>query len=301
MATQLDKYFSDVKIPNSITKADIKSIKDWLSKQRHLPELSDRQIAIFIHSCFGALELTKNTIESYYTIRTHAPELFNGRNAKEVAETNNVIIATVLPDLSVEKDNLILAGFYDENPEKFNVQKAVRLFFSIWDLEGNLIPDATGWRVIISAKGFSLGHFTRITTNMGIVRKVICYLQDGLPLRLKGIHIFNAIPLVNQFLAVVKPIMKKELYQLIKVHPTNNIESLYDYVPKDSLPTNFGGKAPSLDELIKLSNEKMKKYEPWFADDEKLARVDESQRTGKPKNSGDIFGFDGSFKKLDFD
>lgn len=86
-------------------------------------------------------------------------------------------LATVLPDLSVDNDNLIIAGFYDENPDKFNVPKALRLFFSIWDIEGNLIPSATGWRVIISAKGFSLGHFTKLTTSLSIIRKVICYLQ----------------------------------------------------------------------------------------------------------------------------
>ncbi|XP_065221720.1 alpha-tocopherol transfer protein-like isoform X2 [Planococcus citri] len=299
MATQLDKYFSDVKIPNSITKADIKSIKDWLSKQRHLPELSDRQIAIFIHSCFGALELTKNTIESYYTIRTHAPELFNGRNAKEVAETNNVIYCIRLEELAPDGCRIFLLGLSDPDPNKFNLANYLRSLFCNLDIMYNEHSFDEGIRIVYDMTGAGFGHLAKFT--ISILKKAFTYLQDGLPLRLKGIHIFNAIPLVNQFLAVVKPIMKKELYQLIKVHPTNNIESLYDYVPKDSLPTNFGGKAPSLDELIKLSNEKMKKYEPWFADDEKLARVDESQRTGKPKNSGDIFGFDGSFKKLDFD
>lgn len=71
----------------------------------------------------------------------------------------------------------MIAGFVDENAEKFSVQKAVKLFFAMLDLEGHLAPYTSGWRVIISAKGFSLGHLTRITANMGIVRKVICYLQ----------------------------------------------------------------------------------------------------------------------------
>lgn len=39
--------------------------------------------------------------------------------------------------------------------------------------------------------------------------------QDGLPIRLKGIHVFNAVPLIHQLLALVKPIMKKELFDLV--------------------------------------------------------------------------------------
>lgn len=45
----------------------------------------------------------------------------------------------------------------------------------------------------------------------------------------------------------------------------------------------------------------MKKYEQWFVDDERFGRVDERKRLSKSTNSSDIFGTDGSFKRLDFD
>ena len=40
----------------------------------------DEQIVLFLHSCFYKLEATKNCIESYFDVRTNAPELFANRN-----------------------------------------------------------------------------------------------------------------------------------------------------------------------------------------------------------------------------
>ncbi len=46
------------------------------------------RIVIFLHSCYYKLEATKNTIESYFSIRSHATDLFSNRDpcSKEIQE-----------------------------------------------------------------------------------------------------------------------------------------------------------------------------------------------------------------------
>lgn len=56
-------------------------LKDWLKKQPHLPqEVSDQQLLAHLHSCHNSVEQTKAKIDSYYTIRTLAPEIFLKRS-----------------------------------------------------------------------------------------------------------------------------------------------------------------------------------------------------------------------------
>lgn len=60
--------------------SDVQILKDWCTKQPHLPKISDSEYALFLHSNYYRMEPTKNTIEAYYTARTHLPEFFSDRN-----------------------------------------------------------------------------------------------------------------------------------------------------------------------------------------------------------------------------
>lgn len=44
--------------------------------------ISDEHLVLFLHSCFYRLEPAKLTIESYFTLRTHSPELFTNRDTE---------------------------------------------------------------------------------------------------------------------------------------------------------------------------------------------------------------------------
>lgn len=65
----------------SLRMADIKTLRDdWYQKQPHLPKISDKELALFLHSNYYLVEPTKLTINSYFTLRTHVPEFFSNRD-----------------------------------------------------------------------------------------------------------------------------------------------------------------------------------------------------------------------------
>lgn len=63
-----------------LKQSDIQILREWCEKQPHLPKIEDLQFAIFLHCNYYRIEPTKNTIENYYTIRTHVPEFFSNRD-----------------------------------------------------------------------------------------------------------------------------------------------------------------------------------------------------------------------------
>lgn len=63
-----------------LKESDIQYLKEWCSKQPHLPKISDSQLVLFLHSNYYRMEPTKVTIETFYTTRTHVPEFFSDRD-----------------------------------------------------------------------------------------------------------------------------------------------------------------------------------------------------------------------------
>jgi hypothetical protein len=78
-------------------------------------------------------------------------------------------------------------------------------------------------------------------------------------------------------------------------------DTLEKFVPLDVLPNEAGGQAGSLQELQNVQVKKFEANIAWFQDDEANHRVNESLRPGKAKTATDLFGVEGSFKKLEID
>lgn len=77
-----------------LNESDINLLKEWNKKQPHLPILSDYELILFLHSNYYRTEPTKTTIETFFTIRTHVPEIFSNRDPlsnKELREIMNVL------------------------------------------------------------------------------------------------------------------------------------------------------------------------------------------------------------------
>lgn len=103
----------------------------------------------------------------------------------------------------------------DLEPTHFVYNDVQRLYNMILDLFNISHGTSTGHIILVDTKGLSFGYAARFTP-LGI-KKYLYYLQEALPVRLKGIHFMNAVPVVEIILSMVRPFLKKELLEIVSL------------------------------------------------------------------------------------
>lgn len=140
-----------------------------------------------------------------------------------------------------------------------------------------------------------MGHLIRVKI-MGF-KRYISYLQDALPVRIKGLYFINSNSIVDKLLTMIKPFMNKHLMAMLKVF--TNMEDVYKVIPKDMLPKELGGSTMTIEELHKEMRDKLAENRDFFLEFQHERLVDETKRPGKAKNGSDVI--QSSFQQLEFD
>ncbi|XP_011702188.1 PREDICTED: alpha-tocopherol transfer protein-like [Wasmannia auropunctata] len=280
--------------------SDIQLLREWCEKQPHLPKIEDSFLALFLHSNYYQMESTKNTIENYYTVRTHSPEFFCNRDVlteKGLRQTSKVMTAFPLEGTTKDGYRMIYGTILDPDPSLYDFNDSIKYFTMLCDMY--ILEDGIqdGYVYISDVSKTSFGHMTRMNP-LGL-KKHLYYIQEAVPLRLKEMHMINAPPAIELLMNMTKPFMKKELIDIMHFH--SSLKSISEYIPVDALPNEVGGKGGSIHELAEIQVKKLEDYREWFLLDETTRRVNEALRIGKSKSANDLFGAEGSFKKLDID
>ena len=108
---------------------------------------------------------------------------------------------------------IIYSKVLDLDPSHFVYNDVMKLYNMILDLF--IIRQGTykGHIILIDMQGLLISHAGRLSP-LGI-KKYLFYLQEALPVRLKGLHFMNSVPVMDIILSMMKPFMKKELMDVV--------------------------------------------------------------------------------------
>lgn len=301
---QWKQLYRDLGTSKEQLKEDVKTIREWLSLQPHLPQTAtDTMIASFLTGCKNSIQRTKQKLDAYYTVRGYMPELFENRDplSKEARDATIPVKMYLLPKLDPIKGyRIISTSFKIPDTTFYDVKENLKRIFCLIDVRMHEDVDGfyTGDFMICDAKLFSLGHAMRLTPS--IMKSFLYCIQDVLPLRVKGILFYNAPPLIEKTMNnVVKPFLKKKIADRFYIYSGDHTV-LLKHFPREILPKNLGGDEVCDDILNELWDKKLESWRDWFIN-KGTQCSDESKRPNDDKHKQNYHGVEGSFRKLNID
>lgn len=149
---------------------------------------------------------------------------------------------------------------------------------------------------ILDCAGVTMAHFKQF--NPTFIKKITLLTQDASPTRQKGFHFINTPRGFDTVFNVFKSFINDKNKTKLTVHG-NNLNSLYEAIPKRLMPIEYGGDAGSIESIINTWEKRIISYRDYYKADEYYG-VDESRRLGR-KSADKLFGTSGSLRKLTFD
>ncbi|EFA04835.1 uncharacterized protein LOC100141747 [Tribolium castaneum] len=248
-------------------------LKQWCQSQK-LPPLADEQLVLFLLSCYNDLEASQNTIHAHFKCKLSAPELFFNRDfgAEDIQKPMKVCQMSILPTRTAKNEAIILWRLQDTSYSKFNLENIVKLVFMVGEFVCYQDPP-DGLIVLIDLKGLGLLHLTKL--RVGPLRKFFYFVQEGYSCKIRQIHIFNTVYFIDKIMVILKPLMSKELYNMIKFHPTNiKMDEFFEHhLPKECMPADYEGSLPDQATLSLQTYNAFQGMKKFYRDEEEQVKA----------------------------
>jgi len=283
-------------------------IREWMSKQPHLPSLpddfADKFIRQFLIGTKMSSEVTKHKIDTYFSMRHQLPEVFCNKDPlqQDVQDSIDKVRYFPLSELTPEGYRVHVLNYYDEDKEKRFTGKDMKGYYKrvMAIANARIMQDefCCGEYLISDSRGFYMSHLTELPWLF--IQRFTSLIQEGLPLRVKGVFIINTVSYVENALNILKPCFKEKIRKRIHILPGDHT-SLYKYIPQKMLPKDYGGDGPSIVEQTRAWQKKIESMRDFLIEDDKRI-TDEAKRPKDSTNThGQMFGINGTFNKLNID
>lgn len=284
----------------AVLEEDIEKLKGWLIRQPHLPHDIDYEILCsFVHGT-KSLEIAKQKLDSYLTLRSHHPKIFefsvrdplDPAFRKANAATRKFFLDGTTPEGYRVLFHNITPAFNECFLHSQEIIKSVMMI----ELAMKTWPDMKGIYLIYDIKTMDVSVLPKLSP--GFLASALEWFQGTVPVKMKGVLIFNAPSFMEKALDwLLKPFLKPKLFARLKI-TSQDKECVRGYLPEDIIPHDYGGiGAKSSEELAEEWKEIMEKNRSWFERTSKQI-VDEKKR---PPDEKSTYGVQGTFRKLAID
>lgn len=277
---------------------DIRDLLEWI-KNRPCPTELNEQFVKFCYNIYKRnFNRTKTFLEQQITAENEVIGSYLDWNEMEralISIVNTVAITTVL-DGDTEQ-LIVIYTLLDNDPEKF-ISRDIKLRHIIMkELIGSFIRlDEKGVVVILNYKGITMRHILKV--GFENINKEINAIRYSMSKFVRQVHIVNGNREFSMLYSMFVGLLSEKMKQKVVLH--TDIHSLYNYIPRNILPEEYGGDAPSVLLLNEIAAGKMFEVKEQFLRTRKYP-LDEYTKSLRPEINSSGFGVGGNFRQLDFD
>jgi len=299
-AELLEKAKNELNEDPGRREEDIEALRQWMLKQRYINGRTDDAFLLrYLRNGKFSIERAKEKLEKYYTLKTALPEWYTETDIS-ISPLREMLKAGLFVPIGYDHlgRRVVIGRIGNLDPAKYRIET----FFKLNQLlaEYVLMDEQTqicGAVFISDMGGMTASHAAQMTPT--VAKKAMMTFQDAMPLRMKGGHYINTPAIFDVIFPVMKAFMKSKFLSRVHFHGSK-LESLHAEIPAKYLPTEYGGTAGDFSKFIAETEKAVLELRDYFIEEEQY-KVDESKRPGKPKTQADLFGIDGTFRKLNID
>uniref|UniRef100_U5EY92 Putative intracellular n=1 Tax=Corethrella appendiculata TaxID=1370023 RepID=U5EY92_9DIPT len=220
----------------------VKELKQLLRTQEDLVVPIDNYdwLVRFLRPCKFYPESALELIKNYYQFKVKHSDMYSDLMPSKETNIFKQNILAVLPNRDqLGRRILVLElGKHWRHKEVTldEVFKGCVLFLEAAMLEPE--TQVHGAVVVFDMDGLSMQQVWQFTPQFA--KRIVDWLQDSVPLRIKGFHVINQPKIFNVVFALFKPFLREKLRSRIVFHGSDR-ESLYKFIHVDSLPIQYGG------------------------------------------------------------
>lgn len=225
-----------------IVQESVKALRELLKQETDLnvPLDSDAWLIRFLRPTKFYPESALTLVKNYYQFKVKHKNVYDNLLPSREKNVFSHDILTVLP----RRDQLGRRILILELGKKWKhnkcsldeVYKGAVLFLEAAMLEPQ--SQICGAEVIFDMDGLSLPQTWQFTPPFA--KRIVDWLQESVPMRIKGVHIVNQPFIFNIVFNLFKPFLKEKLRSRIIFHGTDR-DSLHQYLSPKCLPECYGG------------------------------------------------------------
>ncbi|XP_053385624.1 alpha-tocopherol transfer protein-like [Mercenaria mercenaria] len=222
----------------------VQTLRQWVIDQDWLKTPTDfafllRFLRVRKFSQLGARE----TLENYWKGRTNIPEWF--RNVDPADEILQEIFKTGWFKCPMKYDKkgrrLVLCKYSAlmfDLIKRCGVNKLYKALFLVYDwLLLDERAQVYGLVLVIDYSDITF-QLMMATANAEIAQKCVIFYQKALPMRLKGMHMYNEPTFIDVFLALFNPFLRQKIKDRINLHGKSLVK-IYEVIGMDVLPDEY--------------------------------------------------------------